>query len=99
VQLNLYGFVMATKEGPVEVRCFHADNNVVAALAFFDANVAGTDLIALGDDVRVDLFLLGAHDAYVAIVSGNAEIGASAYLVGLGPVVGARWSRGGRCEG
>ena len=68
VQFNLYGFVVAAKEGPVEVGRFDADDNVVAVLAFFDANVAGTDLIALGDDVRVDLFLIGADDGYVAIV-------------------------------
>ncbi len=48
-------------------------------------------LVALGGDAGVNLFLIGADDGDVAIVSGDAEVGASADLVGLGPVVSAGW--------
>ena len=95
VQFNLDGFVPAAKEGKIEMRDFHADHDVIAVLAFFDAHFAGTDFVPFGDDVGVNLFLIGAYDGDVAIVSGDSQVGAGADLISLGPVVCAH----GRCGG
>jgi hypothetical protein len=98
VQLDLHGFVLTAKEGEIKVGHLHADDDVIAVLALFDTHIAGADFVAFGGDTRVNLLLVGADDGDVAIVGGDAEVGAGADLVSLGPVVSVRGSRSARCH-
>src|SRR5579863_271992 len=83
-------------ESPMEMRHADADVHAVAALAFFDADIVGAELVAVGRDVRVDVFLIRRSDGDAAIVGLHVEVGAAADGVRLRPIVGARsWRRGG----
>ena len=78
------GAMMATApERPAHVRHANGKRNVVAILAFLDADVAWADLVAIRDDFRINLLLIRGHDVHVAVIGGDVQVGAGAYLIGL----------------
>ena len=68
----------------------YGDDDVIAGLAFIDANVVGPDFVALGGDVGDDLLLIGADDRHVAVIGRYLQIRAGGDGIGLRPVVRAR---------
>src|SRR5271156_2539042 len=77
----------AAEERKIPVRHLYFNRNAVAGLALYDLYVIGSDLPAVGGDVRVNLMLVRAGDGDVAVAGGYVQVRAPVHLISLRPLV------------